>query len=148
MPLSRAAQSGLVEFQQPDTLGVVNNFFHPHTGPVAPGQGFIPLGNLLTSDFAGPYNLSLLSVQENEIKGAARLHFCKVGFSSCWCRQTKFVLAKDEPPQVGKLLSRCGRGMKGQSMVREWCYHHCGKDLLTMHVYVGVHSEQEWHTHA
>ena len=66
----RAAQSGIAGFPQPNTLGYINNFFHPHTGPIAPGQGFLPLGNLLTSDFGGPYNLSLLSVQENEIKGA------------------------------------------------------------------------------
>ena len=69
----RAAQSGIAGFPQPDALGYINNFFHPHTGPIAPGQGFLPLGNLLTSDFAGPYNLSLLSVQENEIKGAPPL---------------------------------------------------------------------------
>ena len=69
---AHAAQSGITEFPQPNTLGYINNFFHPHTGPIAPGQGFLPLGNLLTSDFAGPYNLSLLSVQENEIKGAPR----------------------------------------------------------------------------
>ena len=75
--LVRAAQSGIVEFPQPNTLGYINNFFHPHAGPIAPGQGFLPLGNLLTSDFEGPYNLSLLSVQENEIKGSPLLwHTC------------------------------------------------------------------------
>ena len=106
MPLSRAAQSALVEFQQPNTLGVVDNFFHPHTGPVAPGQGFIPLGNLLTSDFAGPYNLSLLSVQENEIKGAPSLCPCRPGFSCCWCLASKGVSwPHKQPLQVSMLQS-------------------------------------------
>ena len=89
-----AAQSGIAGFPQPNTLGYINNFFHPHTGPIAPGQGFLPLGNLLTSDFAGPYNLSLLSVQENEIKGAPwprpsnRVSFVRiVTLSSCKAAQ-------------------------------------------------------------
>ncbi|KAL3146076.1 hypothetical protein ABBQ38_015425 [Trebouxia sp. C0009 RCD-2024] len=36
--------------------------------PFAPGQGLLPSGNLRTSDFDGPYNISLLSTQYNEIK--------------------------------------------------------------------------------
>ncbi|KAK9915059.1 hypothetical protein WJX75_004249 [Coccomyxa subellipsoidea] len=38
--------------------------------PFLPGTGFLPLGNLRTSDNGGPYNISLLTVQANEIKGA------------------------------------------------------------------------------
>ncbi|DBB03426.1 hypothetical protein WJX82_005723 [Trebouxia sp. C0006] len=36
--------------------------------PFAPGQGFLPSGNLRTSDFDGPYNITLLDTQYNEIK--------------------------------------------------------------------------------
>ena len=36
--------------------------------PFQPGQNLAPLGNLRTSDFGGPYNLSLLNVQEAEVK--------------------------------------------------------------------------------
>ncbi|KAK9841033.1 hypothetical protein WJX81_006662 [Elliptochloris bilobata] len=57
-------------FSFPGPLGTVSQLLHPHAGPIAPGQGFLPLGNLLTSDFGGPYNLSLLSTQENEVKAA------------------------------------------------------------------------------
>ncbi|KAK9834043.1 hypothetical protein WJX81_005369 [Elliptochloris bilobata] len=52
----------------PGPLGTISQLLHLHAGPIAPGQGFLPLGNLLTSDFVGPYNLSLLSTQENEVK--------------------------------------------------------------------------------
>ncbi|BDA43081.1 Desiccation-related protein PCC13-62 [Coccomyxa sp. Obi] len=38
--------------------------------PFLPGTGFLPLGNLRTTDTGGPYNISLLTVQANEIKGA------------------------------------------------------------------------------
>ncbi|EIE26936.1 hypothetical protein COCSUDRAFT_59434 [Coccomyxa subellipsoidea C-169] len=38
--------------------------------PFLPGTGFLPLGNLRTTDSGGPYNISLLTVQANEIKGA------------------------------------------------------------------------------
>jgi hypothetical protein len=45
--------------------------------PFQPGTGFAPLGNLRTQDKAGPYNLTLLTVQANEIRagGAARMNF-------------------------------------------------------------------------
>ncbi|DBA90435.1 TPA: hypothetical protein ACH3X1_003706 [Trebouxia sp. C0004] len=45
--------------------------------PFQPGQNLAPLGNLRTSDFGGLYNLSLLSVQEAEVKSgiAARQNF-------------------------------------------------------------------------
>lgn len=36
--------------------------------PFQPGQGLLPGGNIRTVDFAGPYNLSLLSTQANEIQ--------------------------------------------------------------------------------
>ncbi|DBA66091.1 TPA: hypothetical protein ACH3X2_003093 [Trebouxia sp. C0005] len=36
--------------------------------PFQPGQNLVPLGNLRTQDFGGPYNLTLLSTQEAEIK--------------------------------------------------------------------------------
>ncbi|KAL3144311.1 hypothetical protein ABBQ32_14189 [Trebouxia sp. C0010 RCD-2024] len=36
--------------------------------PFQPGQNLAPLGNLRTQDFGGPYNLSLLTVQEAEVK--------------------------------------------------------------------------------
>ena len=70
-------QSGLGVFPG-DAVDPVGSLFHhqQHAGPFAPGQpGFIPTGNLLTSDNGGPYNLTALSVQENEIKGA--LPVCK-----------------------------------------------------------------------
>ncbi|KAK9826220.1 hypothetical protein WJX74_000769 [Apatococcus lobatus] len=38
--------------------------------PFQPGTGLLPTGNLLTSDYGGPYNLTLLPVQANEIKTA------------------------------------------------------------------------------
>ena len=66
--LDPAPQGSVLSF--PGPLGELSQFLHPHAGPIAPGQGFLPLGNLLTSDFGGPYNLSLLATQENEIKGA------------------------------------------------------------------------------
>ena len=37
--------------------------------PFQPGTGFAPLGNLRTMDRDGPYNLTLLPVQANEIRG-------------------------------------------------------------------------------
>ncbi|KAK9915431.1 hypothetical protein WJX75_009080 [Coccomyxa subellipsoidea] len=37
--------------------------------PFLPGTGFIPLGNLRTTDNGGPYNISLLTTQANEIRG-------------------------------------------------------------------------------
>ncbi|KAK9812048.1 hypothetical protein WJX73_001087 [Symbiochloris irregularis] len=45
--------------------------------PFAVGSGFAPLGNLRTVDSGGPYNLSLLGTQINEIKagGAAKQDF-------------------------------------------------------------------------
>lgn len=44
--------------------------------PFQPGQGLAPLGNLRTSDYDGPYNLTLLSAQANEVRagGAARMY--------------------------------------------------------------------------
>lgn len=36
--------------------------------PFQPGQGLLPLGNLRTVDYDGPYDLSLLDQQANEIK--------------------------------------------------------------------------------
>lgn len=36
--------------------------------PFQPGQGLLPLGNLRTSDYGGPYDLSLLDQQANEVK--------------------------------------------------------------------------------
>ena len=40
--------------------------------PFAPGQGVGPLGGFRTADAGGPYNLSLLSQQANEVaQGAA-----------------------------------------------------------------------------
>jgi len=70
------AQSGTGLLSQPTVLGQANQVLHPESGPYAPGQNLLPLGNLRTVDFGGPYNngvynLSLLSVQENEIKGAS-----------------------------------------------------------------------------
>jgi len=70
------AQSGTGILSQPTLLGEANQFFHKNAGPYAPGQNLIPLGNLRTVDFGGPYNngaynLSLLNVQEAEIQGAA-----------------------------------------------------------------------------
>ncbi|KAK9839115.1 hypothetical protein WJX74_009810 [Apatococcus lobatus] len=38
--------------------------------PFETGTGLLPLGNLFTTDAGGPYNLSLLSVQQNEVKAA------------------------------------------------------------------------------
>jgi len=72
----RGAQSGTGLLSQPTVLGQANQVLHPESGPYAPGQNLLPLGNLRTVDFGGPYNngvynLSLLSVQENEIKGAS-----------------------------------------------------------------------------
>ena len=45
--------------------------------PFAPGQGVGPLGGFRTSDAGGPYNLTLLSQQANEVAqgGAARQNF-------------------------------------------------------------------------
>lgn len=45
--------------------------------PFQPGQGLTPLGDLRTSDRDGPYNLTLLDVQVNEVKAgaAARANF-------------------------------------------------------------------------
>ncbi|KAK9805704.1 hypothetical protein WJX72_012559 [[Myrmecia] bisecta] len=45
--------------------------------PILPGQGFLPAGNLLTSDNSGPFDYSLLSQQANEIKAgiAAKQNF-------------------------------------------------------------------------
>lgn len=41
--------------------------------PFQPGTGFAPLGNLRTMDRDGPYNLILLPVQANEIRGGRSL---------------------------------------------------------------------------
>lgn len=45
--------------------------------PFLPGQGVGPLGGWRTTDAGGPYNVSLLSVQANEVAagGAARMSF-------------------------------------------------------------------------
>ncbi|CAK0780436.1 hypothetical protein CVIRNUC_005053 [Coccomyxa viridis] len=45
--------------------------------PFQPGTGFAPLGNLRTQDRDGPYNLTLLPVQVNEVRagGAARMNY-------------------------------------------------------------------------
>ena len=64
--------------------------------PFQPGTGFAPLGNLRTTDRAGPYNLTLLPVQANELRGerAATLqmrcsstdcsaHICSVRIVPC-----------------------------------------------------------------
>ena len=72
----RGAQSGTGLLSQPTVLGQANQVLHPEAGPYAPGQNLLPGGNLRTVDFGGSYNngvynLSLLSVQENEIKGAS-----------------------------------------------------------------------------
>lgn len=40
--------------------------------PFQPGSGLTPLGNLRTSDRDGPYNVSLLGVQVNEVKAGAK----------------------------------------------------------------------------
>ena len=68
------AQSGTGVLSQPTILGEANQFFHKNAGPYAPGQNLLPLGNLRTVDFGGPYNngvynLSLLNVQEFELQG-------------------------------------------------------------------------------
>ena len=45
--------------------------------PFAPGQGTGPLGGFRTTDAGGPYNLTLLAQQANEVAqgGAARMNF-------------------------------------------------------------------------
>lgn len=45
--------------------------------PFLPGQGVGPLGGFRTTDAGGPYNVSLLSTQANEVAvgGAARGNF-------------------------------------------------------------------------
>ena len=45
--------------------------------PFLPGAGVGPLGTFRTTDAGGPYNISLLSTQANEVAvgGAARMNF-------------------------------------------------------------------------
>ncbi len=50
------AQSGTGLLSQPTVLGQANQVLHPESGPYAPGQNLLPLGNLRTVDFGGPYN--------------------------------------------------------------------------------------------
>lgn len=40
--------------------------------PFAPGSGFLPLGNLLTSDAGGPYNLSAMPDKVAEVQGGLK----------------------------------------------------------------------------
>lgn len=46
--------------------------------PYAPGQGVGPLGGFRTTDSGGPYNISLLSQQANEVAQGGILPNCVV----------------------------------------------------------------------